>query len=120
MVFRSLFLFIGNLLWPANGSLELSVLLLLPLTASKLLWWQKGRLRLFKFMYLNTFSSVAKITSVRLFLSLLAIYHGSLCQFYIKNEFLCDDQLEEVMQRKLLGVVAQEETRLLYQLKIFV
>ena len=46
--------------------------------------------------YFDTFSPVAKITYVWLFISLVATYHWAFYQLDIKNAFLHDDLQEEV------------------------
>ena len=59
--------------------------------------------------YSDTFSAVAKMTSVRLFISLTATYNWDLHQLDIKNAFLHGDLQEEVYMEQLLGFVAQGE-----------
>ena len=46
--------------------------------------------------YSDTFSSVAKFTSIRLFISLVATHGWDLHQLDIKNTFLHGDLVEEV------------------------
>ena len=46
--------------------------------------------------YSNTFSPVAQLTSIQLFISLAATHGKDLYQLDIKNVFLCGDFLEEV------------------------
>ena len=46
--------------------------------------------------YYDTFSPVAKIASVRLLLSMVAMHSWPLFQLDIKNHFLHDDLAEEV------------------------
>ena len=56
--------------------------------------------------YYDTFSPVAKMTYVRLFISLVATYNWDLHQFDIKNVFLHDDLQEEVYMEQLPGFVS--------------
>ena len=74
--------------------------------------------------YSDTFSPVAKMTYVRLFISLAATHNWDLHQLDIKNTFLHGDLQEEVYMEKPLRFVAQGEIRkvcrllkLLYGLK---
>ena len=59
--------------------------------------------------YSDTFSLVAKVTYVRLFISLTASYNWDLHQLDIKNVFLHGDLQEEVYMEQPLGFVAQGE-----------
>ena len=59
--------------------------------------------------YSDTFSLVAKMTFVRLFISLAATYNWDLQQLDIKNVFLHGDFQEEVYIEQPLGFVAQGE-----------
>ena len=56
--------------------------------------------------YFETFSPVAKMTFVRLFISLAATYNWNLHQLDIKNVFLHGDLQEEVYMEQPLGFVA--------------
>ena len=56
----------------------------------------KGYTQTYGIDYSNTFSPVAKLTFVRLFISLVASYNWDLHQFDIKNAFLHGDLQEEV------------------------
>ena len=60
--------------------------------------------------YSDTFSHVAKMTSVRLFISLAATYHWDLHQLDIKNVFLHGDLQEEAYMKQPPGFVAQKGT----------
>ena len=59
--------------------------------------------------YSDTFSPIAKMTSVRLFISLYATYHWDLYQLDIKNTFLHGNHQEEVYIEQPPGFFAQEE-----------
>ena len=59
--------------------------------------------------YSDTFSPVAKLTSIRLFISLAATHGWDLHQFDIKNVFFHGDLAEEVYMEQPLGFVAQGE-----------
>ena len=56
----------------------------------------KGYTQTYDVDYYDTFSPVAKMTYVRLFISLLATYNWCLHQLDIKNTFLHGDLQEEV------------------------
>ena len=68
----------------------------------------KGYAQTYGVDYSDTFSPVAKMTYVRLFISLAATYHWDLHQLDIKNAFLHGDLQEEVYMEQPLGFVAQE------------
>lgn len=55
--------------------------------------------------YLETFSLVAKLTSVKVFLSLVAIHGWSLSQLDVNNAFLHGDLLEEVYMKPPPGLI---------------
>ena len=59
--------------------------------------------------YFDAFSSVAKLTSVRLFISLVASYDRDLHQLDIRNAFFHGDLQEEVYMEQPSGFVAQGE-----------
>ena len=69
----------------------------------------KGYVQTYGVDYFDTFSSVAKMTSVRLFISLAATHNWDLHQLDIKNVFLHGDLQEEVYMEQPLGLVAQGE-----------
>ena len=56
----------------------------------------KGYAQTYVIDYLDTFSPVAKLTSIRLFISMAAMYDWPLHQLDIKNAFLHGDLQEEV------------------------
>ena len=57
--------------------------------------------------YFNTFSSIAKLTSIWLFISLVETHGWDLHQLDIKNDFLHGDLAKEVYMEQLPGFVAQ-------------
>ena len=69
----------------------------------------KGYAQTYGVDYSDTFSPVAKMTSVRLFISLAATHNWDLHQLDIKNTFLHDDLQEEVYMEQPPGFVAQGE-----------
>ena len=66
--------------------------------------------------YYDTFSHVAKMTSVRLLLSMAAMSSWPLYQLDIKNAFLHDDLAEEVYIEQPPGFVTQGESGLVCRL----
>ena len=69
----------------------------------------KGYAQTYGVDYSDTFSLVAKMTSVRIFISLAATYHWDLHQLDIKNVFLHGDLQEEVYMEQPPGFVTQGE-----------
>ena len=59
--------------------------------------------------YSDTFFLVAKMTNVRLYISLTATYNWDLYQFDIKNPFLYGNLAEKVFMEQPPGFVAQGE-----------
>ena len=72
----------------------------------------KGYTQIYGSNYYDTFSSVAKMASVPLLLSMVAMRSWSLFQLDIKIAFLHGDLVEEVYMGKPPGFVAQEESGL--------
>ncbi|TYK23239.1 Cysteine-rich RLK (RECEPTOR-like protein kinase) 8 [Cucumis melo var. makuwa] len=70
----------------------------------------KGYAQTYGINYSDTFSPVAKLTSIRLFLSMAATHNWSLDQLDIKNDFLHGDLQEEVYMEQPLGFIAQGES----------
>ena len=67
--------------------------------------------------YFDTFSPVAKMTYVQLFISLSATHNWDLHQLDIKNAFLYGDLQEEVYIEQPPGFIAQEEIGKVYRLR---
>ncbi|RDX67894.1 hypothetical protein CR513_53177, partial [Mucuna pruriens] len=70
----------------------------------------KGYTQVYGLDYGDTFSPVAKITTIRLFLAMATIRHWPLHQLDIKNVFLHDDLDEEIYMEQPPGFVAQGES----------
>ena len=66
----------------------------------------KGYAQTYGVDYSSTFSPVAKLTSIRLFISLVDSYNWDLHQLYIKNVFLHGDLQEEFYMEQPPGFVA--------------
>src|SRR5262249_20496627 len=77
----------------------------------------KGYAQTYGVDYSDTFSPVAKLTYVRLFISLAASQHWPLHQLDIKNAFLHGDLQEEVYMEQPPGFVAQGEYEKVCHLK---
>ena len=77
----------------------------------------KGYAQTYSLDYFDTFSPIANMTSVRLFISLVATYNQDLHQIDIKNVFLHGDLREEVYMEQLSGFVAQGEIGRVYHLR---
>ena len=71
----------------------------------------KGYAQTYGVDYSDTFSPIAKMTYVRLFISLAATHNWDLHQLDIKNVFLHGDLQEEVYMEQPPGFVAQGEIR---------
>ena len=77
----------------------------------------KGYTQVYDSDYYDTFSHVAKMTSVRLLLSITIMSSWPIYQLDIKNAFLHDDLAEEVYMKQSLGFVAQGESGLVCRLR---
>ena len=69
----------------------------------------KGYAQTYGVNYFDTFSPLAKMKSIRLFISLAAYHDWNLHQFNIKNAFLHGNLQEEVYMEQPLRFVAQGE-----------
>ena len=67
--------------------------------------------------YSDTFSLVAKLTSIRLFISLASTHGWDLHQLDIKNAFLHGDLQEEVYMEQPPEFVAQGEIGRVYRIR---
>lgn len=76
----------------------------------------KGYTQIFGLDYRDTFSPVAKITFVRLFLVMAAIRHWPLHQFDIKNAFLHGELQKEVYMDQSPGFTASGGSHLVCHL----
>ena len=70
----------------------------------------KGYTQIFGLYYGDTFSTVAKMASIRLFITMAALQQWSLYQLDVKNAFLNGDLQEEIYMKQPLGFVAQGES----------
>jgi len=66
----------------------------------------KGYTQIFGLDYSDTFSPVAKMASIRLFITMEALQRWSLYQLDVKNAFLNRDLQEEMYMEQPLGFVA--------------
>ena len=76
----------------------------------------KGYTQVYGIDYCDTFSPVAKLTTVRLFLAMAVIRHWPLHQLDIKNAFLHGDLEEDIYMEQPPGFVAQGEYGLVCKL----
>ena len=76
----------------------------------------KGYTQIYGLYYCDTFSPVAKITIVRLFVAMAAMRHWPLHQLDIKNVFLHGDLEEDIYMEQPPGFVAQGESGLVCKL----
>ena len=79
----------------------------------------KGYTQIYGSNYYDTFSPVAKMTSIRLLLSMTAMSSWPLYRLDIKNAFLHGDLTEEVYMEQSPGFVAQGESGLVCKLRRF-
>ena len=77
----------------------------------------KGYTQIYGLDYCDTFSPVAKITTVRLFLAMAAMRHWPLHQLDIKNAFLHGDLEEDIYTEQPPRFVAQGEYGLVCKLR---
>jgi len=77
----------------------------------------KGYTQIYGLDYSHTFSPVAKMASVRFFLSMAAMNHWPLYQLDIKNAFLHGDSEEEIYMEQPPGFIAQGEYGLVCKLQ---
>ena len=77
----------------------------------------KGYAQTYGVYYFNTFSSVAKMTSVQIFISLATTYNWDLHQLDIKNVFLHGDLQDEVYMEQPPGFDAHGEKGRLCRLR---
>ncbi|XP_070049685.1 uncharacterized protein [Nicotiana tomentosiformis] len=71
----------------------------------------KGYTQIFGLYYSDTFSPMAKVSSVRLFLSMVAVRYWPLYQMDIKNAFLHGDLEDEVYMEQPPSFIAQGGSR---------
>ena len=77
----------------------------------------KGYTQIYGSNYYDTFSPVAKIASVHLLLSMVAMQSWPLYQLDIKNAFLHGDLADEVYMEQLLEFFAQGESGLVCRIR---
>jgi len=70
----------------------------------------KGYTQIFELDYGDTFSLVANMASVRLFIAMVALQQWPLYQLDVKNAFLNGDLQEEIYMEQPPGFVAQGES----------
>ena len=76
----------------------------------------KGYVETYGVDYFDTFSPVAKMTSIRFFISLTTNYNWDLHQLDIKNVFLYGDLQEEVYMEQPPRFIAQGEIGKVFRL----
>ena len=70
----------------------------------------KGYTQVYALDYSDTFSFIAQMSSVRLFLSIAAMHHWPLYQLDMKNVFLHSELQKEIYMEQPPGFVAQGES----------
>jgi len=98
-----------NLLLVADGFLLSKLVLMVLLIVSKLILWPKVT-QTFGLDYGDTFSPVAKMAYVRLFIAMIALQQWPLYQLNLKNDFLNGDLQEEIYMEHSPGFFAQGES----------
>ncbi|RVX03279.1 Retrovirus-related Pol polyprotein from transposon TNT 1-94 [Vitis vinifera] len=77
----------------------------------------KGYTKTYRVDYQETFSPVARLSTIRVLLSLAANLNWPLHQFDVKNAFLHGDLKEEVYMELPLGYTTSTETKVVYKLQ---
>ena len=92
-------------MWALNGCIRLSTKLMGASKGTRHALSQKGFTQIESIDFLETFSPVAKLSTVQLFLALASTQHWLLEQLDVNNVFLHGDLHEEVYMELPLGVV---------------
>ena len=62
--------------------------------------------------YVETFSPIARLNSIRVILSIAINHSWEMCQLDVKNVFLYGDLIDSVLMKQPSGYIAQGEDRL--------